>query len=91
MQTSPYYVAVETATHKARFQEDPQFLNLPHFLFFLHFLCFLHFLRFIACGPNSSTIATAIASIALFAACAWRLLLFPRIEKIKCAPPTVVA
>src|SRR3981189_71599 len=78
--------AVETATPNDRNQDGAHFLN------FLYLPYFLHFFRFFAgAGPNSSIIATAIASRTASAVCAWRLLLLPRIEKINCAPRVVVA
>ena len=86
------YVAVETATHKDGYEDDVPFLNILHILYFLYFPNFLYFLLFVTgTGPKSSIMATTISLIVLFAACTRRLLSFPRIEKIKCAPPTVVA
>ena len=89
-------VAVETATHNDRNEDGVHFLNFLYVPYFLHFPALpctsLHFFRFFAgAGPNSSIIATAIASRTASAVCAWRLLLLPRIEKIKCAPRVVVA
>jgi hypothetical protein len=56
------------------------------------FFAFLYFRFFIGgSGPNSSTIATQMASMTLFASCAWRLLLFPKIENKSGAPRSVVA
>jgi hypothetical protein len=79
-------VAIETATHRGRIMDGAHFLTILYFPYFLQFFCL-----FTGAGPNSSIIATAIASRTASAVCAWRLLLFPRIENVKSAPRVVVA